>query len=79
LCLKPNQSPLSSSPRSQHLARECSERGLQALLAAMQRGAAAGGGAEPGEGGVAGEEALLDDLLFFSDRAGDATMFDRWA
>ncbi|KAL4858416.1 hypothetical protein ACK3TF_001396 [Chlorella vulgaris] len=56
---------------SRHLVRECSERGLQALLAAMQQGA----GGEGDEGAAA-----QDELLFFDDKAGDGSMFGRdWA
>ncbi|KAL4443789.1 hypothetical protein ABPG75_011526 [Micractinium tetrahymenae] len=72
---------------SKHLVQECSERALQGLLAAMRRGgtaasaaastAAAAAGAE-GEGAAAAEEdAAMDDLLFFADKEGDATMFGR--
>ena len=81
--------PASSLPfcpglcRSAHLAHECSQRGLQALLAAMQRSSLAGGGGGEASGAAAEGEAAaahdgaLDDLLFFADKEGDATVFGR--
>ena len=66
-------------PCSAHLVLECGERSLQALLAGLFHGSGAG----PDDGGDAaaaatdgGEPApAMDDLLFFADTQGDASMF----
>lgn len=88
-CSLPHLSASAPCPSacSSHLSQECSERGLAALLAAARHGGAAAAPAPPaaaaaagGEGGEGGEgEAAMDDLLFYADTQGDATMFGRCA
>ena len=81
--------PLSFATCSAHLVHDCSERGLQALVGATQRspagvpGEAGSGGTGAAAGGAGGAEGpaegAMDDLLFFADKEGDATMFGRCA
>ncbi|KAL4442009.1 hypothetical protein ABPG77_011270 [Micractinium sp. CCAP 211/92] len=62
---------------SKHLVQECSERALHGLLAAMLRGSSAAATPEAEGAAAAGGDAAMDDLLFFADKEGDASMFGR--